>query len=318
MVPSHFVLAPEDRTPRPQPRVSAPHERSPIPEWALGPGAEAPDDAEVASLQAILRELHRRTGVDLSLHRPATIRRRIWNRMLSVQATSVAGYLEFLRATEGEATRLLERATIKVSRFYRNRVVFEQLRAIWLPTLAARVRRPLSLWCAGCARGEEAYTWAMLLEEAGIRGTVHATDVDASALAAAAEGIYPREACGELPESLAARYLEPRCGGSRDAVRVGDALRARVRFAHHDLAAAPFRAADEQECFDVISCRNVLIYFGRETQERVFGSLRDQLSTEGLLLLGEAEWPPVAVVASLETLSGTARLFRARATGGEE
>lgn len=274
-------------------------------------GVTSLDARESAALHAVLHELHQRTGVDLSLHRAATIRRRVWNRMLSVRATTMEDYLAFLRATDGEATRLLERATIKVSRFYRNRAVFDQLRAVWLPMLAARARHPLALWCAGCARGEEAYTLAMLLDEAGIPGVVEATDVDPSALEAAAAGVYAREACAELPASLAARYLAPWRRGAREEVRVSDAVRARVRFHCHDLTAAPARAADDRRCFDLISCRNVVIYFGRDTQEQVFGSLRNRLSREGLLLLGEAEWPPAAVVASLETLSVKARLFRA-------
>lgn len=266
---------------------------------------------EAQLLQAILVELHLRTGVDLSRHRPPTIRRRILNRMLQVHAPSLRAYLELLRASEGEAALLLERATIKVSRFYRNPAVFDLLRSRWLPALAATRNGPVSIWSAGCARGEEAYTLAMLLEEAGIPGTIEATDVDPIALDAAREGVYAPEACAELPAQLAERYLHSVIRGGRPALRVGEAIRRRVRFHRHDLAAAEEEQPWGGRRFDLISCRNVVIYFDRAMQERVARVLRRALSDDGLLLLGEAEWPSATVIGSLETLAAKARIFRA-------
>src|SRR5690606_23549381 len=108
---------------------------------------------------------------------------RIQSRMTSVGVASLAEYGRLLESSEREAFELLERITIKVSRFYRNRAAFELIRTRLLPALARRGER-LRVWSAGCGRGEEAWSLAMLLEDAGLEGTVHASDVDPGALAA--------------------------------------------------------------------------------------------------------------------------------------
>jgi chemotaxis methyl-accepting protein methylase len=270
----------------------------------MAEAAIAHDDA-VLSILAVLRE---RMGTDFTRYRAATVQRRIANRMISVGAASLQDYLVLLRSSEGEAAQLLNRMAIKVSRFYRNRASFDLLRASVFPALAA-APRPARIWSAGCGCGEEPYSLAMLLDEAGAAGTVEATDIDPAALDAAAHGLYAPESVAELPEELRRRYLVP-INARRPLLAAARALRERVRLERHDLLGGAAPGAGE---FDLVSCRNVLIYLQGEVREQVFRTLLRALRPGGYLFLGEAEWPPEALGDALECLGHGARLFRVRA-----
>lgn len=266
------------------------------------------DDVLTAAVIQLVRE---RVGVDFSQYRPATIERRIRNRMLAVGAACLSEYLQRLTAAPDEAEALVERLVIKVSRFYRNAATFDLLRSTVVPALVAETHRaPLHVWCAGCSGGEEAYTYAMLLDEAGVAGTIHATDIARDALAAAAAGTYRPDALDELPEDLAHRYLEPVSVRGDERYRVVDALRARVRFSRHDVTVGPLEGA-----FSIVSCRNVLIYLQRPAQVRAMHHLSAGLTAGSVLVLGEAEWPSPALEPTLDVLGHKARVFRRAADG---
>jgi chemotaxis methyl-accepting protein methylase len=265
---------------------------------------------------AILQLVRKRTGCDFSTYRPGTVYRRIQNRMISVGVSSFVDYLALLEANDDEVPRLVERLTIKVSRFYRNAPTFDLLRNVVVPACATRRGgEPLRVWSAGCGFGEEAYTLAMLLDTAGVAGEVVASDVDPAALAVGRTGIYEPESVVELPRDLRDRYLEPVREDQRERYRVCDALRSRVRFVRHDLTAdIPLLPTGS---VDLVCCRNVLIYLQRETQERTLQAIRTVVAHGGFLCLGEAEWPPAAVAASLESLGHRVRCFRAHANFSE-
>ena len=260
-------------------------------------------------IEGILRLVRQQTGVDFAQYRRPTISRRIHNRMLSIGVRSLQDYWARWQADEAESMRLLERLTIKVSRFYRNACTFDVLAEEVLPWLACR-RQPLRIWSAGCGCGEEAYTLAMLLEAARLPGKVEASDIDPAALAVAREGVYRREAFDELPAGLAAQ-LEA-AGAQR--YRVPAAARERVRFFRHDLGDAPPPAA---RFYDLICCRNVLIYFEREAQRRAFATLDEALRVDGYLCLGEAEWPLPEYVERYAPCGAKTQVFR-RLQGGRE
>ena len=133
-------------------------------------GSGAPP-AECDFLETVVDILRSRTGVDFAPYRAAMLERRISNHLASSGVSSLDEYLSLLRTSAAEPFRLLERITIKVSRFYRHAPAFDHLRQVVLPELArARGGEPLLIWCAGCGAGEEAYTLAMLLENARIDG----------------------------------------------------------------------------------------------------------------------------------------------------
>ena len=284
----------------------------------LTPTALQPDTRNEANartdagfLGSVLGIVRERTGVDFACYRTAMLERRVANHVASSGATSNEDYLQQLQGSPAAAFRLLERITIKVSRFHRHSPTFEHLRDTLLPQLAReRDGEPLRIWCAGCGEGEEAYTFAMLLDQAGIDGYVEATDVDATALNQARAGVYPLAAAVELPAALAAEYLEPVIAKGQPGYRIQDNLRARVRFARHDITSdAP---APGNERFDLVSCRNVLIYLQRAAQARTTRRLLNVLRENGVLCLGEAEWPLPEIAAELAPLPHKTRMFRLR------
>jgi chemotaxis methyl-accepting protein methylase len=271
---------------------------------AVGPESD-PDDAVLA---AILREAHARLGTDFAGYRPSTVRRRVMNRVVSAGAASLQGYLTRLREDPAEAAELLQRLTIKVSRFYRN-PAFVPAVVTALADRVARVRgRPLRAWSAGCGRGEEAYTLSILLAElsgldAGFQ--VIGTDLDPTALRAASAARYAPDALVDLPATLRDRHLEA-CGGGLHAVRTH--ARSRVSYLLHDLTRTT--APPGGGGFDLVACRNTLIYFRPDVLARVERVLLRGLAPGGLLWLGEAEWPSPGALARLEPVDAKARLFR--------
>jgi chemotaxis methyl-accepting protein methylase len=270
--------------------------------------------ADRAAADAILMLVRERTGLDLSRYRPATIHRRIRNRMISVGAANLEEYLGLLQSQSTETAPLVDRLTIKVSRFYRNREMFDVLRSDVLPALAAaRGDASLTIWCAGCGCGEEAYTFAMLLAERNQPGWVEATDVDPTALERARAGTYQAYAFEELPRELADRYVVSPPGAPPGQGRVADLLRARTRFSRHDLTSACPPPGGGP--FDLVTCRNVLIYLQQAAQEQALDLLVGALAPGGVLCLGEAEWPSPRAAEALDVVAGRARIFRKAVSG---
>lgn len=254
-------------------------------------GAQTADDA--VAVDEIIDALRRHTGVDVREYRRSTIERRIGNRMISIASPSLESYARLIAHSPHEANALLERVSIKVSEFFRNAEVFALLQSRFLPALVDSARgRPLRIWSAGCGRGEEAWTLAMLLHDLRIDGFIQATDVDPSALSFARRAEYRVSSVGALPQVLSDRYLT-NVAGKRDVgesvVSVDKSLHDLVQFSVHDLLSdAP---APGEGAFDLICCRNVLIYFQRTAQERTFLRLQRCLAPAGMLCVGEAEWP---------------------------
>jgi chemotaxis methyl-accepting protein methylase len=153
----------------------------------------------------------------------------------------------------------------------------------------------------------------MLLEEAAIGGIIEASDVDPAVLDEASWATYAIHSTAELPPELCRRFLEPLAVNGHPRYRVSRELRARVRFSHFDVTAeAPPPPGGP---FDLVSCRNVLIYLERPAQVAALRRLIDALADGGVLCLGEAEWPPAEVVHQLEPLPHRTRLFRLRPRG---
>ncbi|HZS35533.1 MAG TPA: CheR family methyltransferase [Polyangia bacterium] len=192
-----------------------------------------------------------------------------------------AAYLERAVHDGDEAARLADLLRVGETRFFRHRAQVAALTGRVLPERVREARdagRAVRVWSAGCATGEEAWTLAMLLGavEPPVEFQVLATDLSSEALAAARTGQYPAERTGDVPPALAARFLD---GG-----RVGEALRARVQFERHNLLDARYPTG-----FDLILCRNVLIYFDAIRRAEVIARLTDSLRERGYLFLGYSE-----------------------------
>jgi chemotaxis protein methyltransferase CheR len=246
-----------------------------------------PDEAAFLELT---RKISREAGLSLDAYKDKCLRRRIAVRMRACGVHTYSDYQAVLQRDPGEYERLKDVITINVTRFYRNAETWNLVRTTVLPQVCGDNRAEVRAWSAGCSSGEEAYTLAMLIAEhldAQGRGdrlglvTVDATDIDRQCLERARAARYRRDALTDVPASLRARYFEDHgteCG-------VVERVRQRVVVRASDLCVDPPPGRN----YDLILCRNVVIYFGRATQERVFMAFAEALAPGGFLVLGKVE-----------------------------
>lgn len=243
-------------------------------------------DAETA-LRQILELLDASTGHNFIHYKRATVLRRIARRLQVNGLSDLPSYLDYLRANAGESLALLQDLLISVTNFFRDKTAFESLELL-LPTLLRDKAEDeqIRVWVPGCATGEEAYSLAMMLAEyvdnhdASMKVQVFATDIDSGAIAFAREGLYPTSIVADVSPERLRRFFVPEQG----RYRIRKDLRETVLFAAHNLLRdSPFSS------LDLISCRNLLIYFGNEAQQRVFDTFHFASRPGGILMLGSSE-----------------------------
>jgi chemotaxis protein methyltransferase CheR len=199
---------------------------------------------------------------------------------------AVAPYLQLLRHNQEEMDRLLATLSIHVSHFFRNPSTFTTLQRHILPELlqqTAQQKRPLRIWSAGCAGGEEPYSLALLLAELlpfGQNLSLLGTDISPAVLEQARAGLYERSRLAEVPATVLQRYFS----GEGDKLRLSDEVRRMVAFRQHNML-----VEERFPVVDLILCRNVLIYFSRAEQEKILSRFAASLPEHGFLVLGKAE-----------------------------
>lgn len=259
-----------------------------------GSGETTPTDDETpATLQGlatVLQHLRRHHGYDLSLYKRSTLLRRIRRRMDIHRLASLAEYARLLGRSPAELELLAREVLIGVTAFFRDRDVWQMLRAQALPALLARHEDGTALraWVAGCSTGEEAYSLAMSFREAleavptRSRCTlqIFATDLNPDAIDRARRGCYAGPLRGEVSTARLARFFTPHGPGWR----VTSEIREMVVFAPHDVGHDPPFTR-----LDLISCRNLLIYMTAPLQRRLLPLFHYSLRPGGLLLLGSSE-----------------------------
>lgn len=238
----------------------------------------------------LTRAISECAGLTVESYKDKCLRRRIAVRMRASGVHTYDEYRELIVRDGAELERLRDALTINVTRFYRNPDTWARLRDGPLAELWRRRDGHLRVWSAGCASGEEPYTVAMLVAEIAReadsghwlpRLEIDATDIDRLSLQRARTGVYRVEAFQDMPAVLLDRYTLP----VGDARAVRPDLLARVRVQAFDLNAdrAP------RSTYDLIICRNVVIYFDRPMQERLFELFARHLAADGLLVLGKVE-----------------------------
>jgi len=227
------------------------------------------------AFEALTNKISRERGVSCGSYKDKCLKRRIAVRMRARGVHTYEDYGAILDRDAHEYQELLDALTINVTKFFRNAETWNALRP-YLDTLAG-ARPNLRVWSAGGASGEEPYTIAVLLAEAGTPGVIDATDVDRLSLERTRQAKYPDAAFTEMPANLKRRYFP----GGQPLESVREIVRVRA----HDLTREP----PPHPPYDLIVCRNVVIYFERQAQERLFQVFVDALAPGGVLLLGKVE-----------------------------
>lgn len=236
----------------------------------------------------LLELLSSRRNMDFSGYKLGTISRRLRRRMVATGLSSVQEYIQLAHATPAELDNLARDILISVTAFFRDASAFDALvpQVERLCREAAENGTDIRAWVAGCATGEEAYSIAILFDEALIRlgisapVQVFATDIDDDALAVARRGVYPAAALDILSEERLSRYFVQK----EEQYEVGKRLRDMIVFARHNLVSDPPFLR-----IDLVTCRNVLIYFDSGLQQQVLKRFHFALVPQGLLFLGRSE-----------------------------
>ncbi|WP_380164968.1 CheR family methyltransferase [Jannaschia sp. R86511] len=250
-----------------------------------------PRPVDPAVLERLLRLLQERTGFDLTGYRLAGLTRRACQRAAVRGHTDLDAYLALVAADRDEAEALLYHLLVQVSGWFRDEHVWRTLRHGVLPALTGhgpdgRVRA----WVAGCGEGQEVWSLAACLAEAEQAGhlpswSVLATDVDAQALRQLHAGRYPVSPLADEAAAVLSPHLLERAGGWQVSAGLAD----HVSMGRHDVRDAP--PEDAARPFDLVLCRNVLMYLDDGVQSHVLDGLLASLRPGGVLVLGQAELP---------------------------
>ena len=261
-----------------------------------------------SSFGSVLEKLRHTYGIDFSEYKLPTVQRRIHRRMSFLRLEEVDAYSRHLSENPSELDELYKDLLIGVTEFFRDPEAFETLGRDVLPALLAEEgREDFRVWVAGCASGEEAYSIGILVDEqvraSGYKGrvSIFATDMHRDSLARASAGTYERVRLENLGAERIARYFKEESNGT---YRIVPELRQRIIFSAHNVVNdPPFTKVD------LLTCRNMLIYFQIETQDRVLSVFHFALRRGGFLFLGSSEGLG-GVEAGFNTVSSRHKLYR--------
>ena len=248
-------------------------------------------DTTETGIEEVFKLLRRDHNIDFSLYKPTTVKRRIDRRISLGHYSDLEKYAEALGDDPEELNSLYKDLLIGVTQFFRDRQAFEVIKQDVIPKIIEKKRgsnEAIRVWIAGCATGEEAYSIAISFYEAfeneklppNIK--IFATDVHRKSLHFASQGVYPEASFGEVAPSRLAKYFNKRI----DGYEIIPEIRKMIVFAPHDLANdAPFTK------LDLVTCRNLLIYFQPVVQKKVISLFHFALRTGSYMFLGPSETP---------------------------
>ncbi len=249
-------------------------------------------DIETASdYDFIIQLVYSRCRVRLHDGKQQLIKARLGKRMRHHGFESLGQYCDFLRRTndEVEITHLVDALTTNYTQFLREKDHFDFLVHTALPSVLARNARRFRIWSAPCATGEEPFSAAFYLSEhfplASWDWKIFATDISTKALETAQGAIYPDDRLNSVPPEWRKKYFQKGVGKWAGYCRIKDEIRSRVDFRHLNLLGQYAL----QDRFEVIFCRNMMIYFDRPTQEQLVRKLGQYLVPNGYLLIGHSE-----------------------------
>ena len=245
-------------------------------------------DTESIEVDLLLEAVYRRYGFDFLDYARASMKRRIWKRARAEHVETITRLTDLILHSPACMERLLLDFSVHVTSMFRDPRFFQVLREKVVPVL--RTYPFIRVWNAGCSTGEEVYSVAILLREEGLydRCRIYATDMNEAVLQRAKEGIFPlksmREYTGNYQKAGGKRSFSEYYTARYDSAILRPSLRDNVVFSQHNLVTdGSFNE------FNVVLCRNVMIYFGKELQARVHGLLHESLGVFGYLGIGKRE-----------------------------
>lgn len=259
----------------------------------IPPNVSGPAEMSAPALARITELAHREAGLSIAPAKAAMVQTRLIRRLRLLGLRDFDAYCDFVSSPDGrtELASMISALTTNVSHFFRENHHFEIFRTRALPALveAARRGRRVRIWSAGCANGQEPYSIAMTMLEAGMPREadvrVLGTDIDPVVINFAKTAQYPQTMLANVPDTLRDTYFDPADQSPEGTRMIGAALREITRFRVLNLIEDwPMHGA-----FDAIFCRNVVIYFDQQTQERLWPRFAQALNTNGWLFLGHSE-----------------------------
>ncbi|MDY6931072.1 MAG: protein-glutamate O-methyltransferase CheR [Halobacteriota archaeon] len=244
---------------------------------------------EDIAFDAIKRRIFEVRGLDTRQYKDSYIKRRLAVRMRANSAETYMDYLQILKKKTEEFNPLMDSLTINVTEFFRNPETYQAVEGIFRDIIVEkknRGRNLLRIWSAGCSSGEEPYSIAILLSEilgdeiSDFNITIYATDIDPIILNKAKAGVYKSENLKNVSEARIDKYFK----SSGEDYIIRDEIKRMIRFQKLDLI-----ADKKSKSFDMILCRNVVIYFSRELQERLYMDFYTSLNHNGYFVMGKTE-----------------------------
>lgn len=242
--------------------------------------------------EQVQQRIYSIAGISLAPHKEDLVYNRIVRRLRALKISSFDHYFSYLDNSDDELNNFINAMTTNLTSFYREAHHFDYLSNEYVPQLAANGQKSLRIWSAACSVGEEPYSIAMSLLEAGIKINdwdikIFATDIDTNVLANAQQGVYGSDRIDSLSIERKRLGFLKGTGHNSDKVRVKPELKAMVDFSYCNL----MKEWPIHQPLDIIFCRNVMIYFDRETQNTLLDRMTKLLKPGGVLCIGHSETP---------------------------
>jgi chemotaxis protein methyltransferase CheR len=238
-----------------------------------------------ANFNLVSNKLYALTGIKLSSEKDSLVYGRLARRLRKIGLDSFDDYLEYLAKTPEETEHFINALTTNLTAFYREPHHFKALADYVLEN-----RRPLVIWCAACSTGEEAYSIGMTLVNTERTFQHHhkiiASDIDSNVLEIAQKGIYPLEKLASLSPKDKTQFFHKGVGKNTGYAQVVKELKHMIQFKKINLTESMWLLPNK---VDIIFCRNVMIYFDRNTQREIITKMVDKLAPEGLYIAGHSE-----------------------------
>ena len=248
-----------------------------------------------SQFERLSKFIHTEYGIKMPPAKKIMLQSRLQKRLRELRIDSFKDYVEYVFSKNGhtEIIHMMDVVSTNKTDFFREPTHFDFLQQIVLPDFVnnPRSNKNIKIWSAGSSSGEEAYTIAIVLSEflknyPGFDFSIFGSDISTRILQTASDGIYSESRVTMMPYELKRKYLLKSKDNVKKLVRISEKLRSKVKFSRINFMDATYPVS---ETFDIIFCRNVLIYFDRETQESVINKLCKHLKPQGYFFLGHSE-----------------------------